>query len=134
MKSIKEKQLAFLGETANYYNSKNRAMAKEGENLCLYTPIKGRSKGCAIGRHIKDKKLCAKLDTMGVVTEKKVFKKLPKKLKKLGQDFLDAIQLLHDYRENWSKTGLSAKGKSLVKRITKQINKGLFLKDLTKQK
>ncbi len=121
MEKIRQLRLDFLEETINHYNINNRCVTKT--DTCLYSPIKNKSKGCAIGRHIRDKKLCKKLDKFGIlensVNNDEVFDLLPKKLQRLGQSFLIEIQNLHDYTPNWNETGLSEQGKIAVKRIKK---------------
>ncbi len=120
MKSIKQIRLAFLEETVAHYNFHNRGWSKnDNGNGCVYSPVADISEGCAIGRHIKDKELCARLDTpeFGGVNLDKTFDALPKKLQKLGQEFLKKIQELHDVSTNWNDKGLSEQGKDIVKYI-----------------
>lgn len=46
-----------------------------------------------------------------------IFKKLPKKLRQLGQDFLTDIQILHDIQKYWNSEGLSKVGEEYYKDI-----------------
>ncbi len=110
MEDIKQKRLAFLDDTAGFYNSNNRCVTDAGG--CRYY-LKGKS-GCAIGRHIEDKKLCQEFDSnfefMTGVSDESIFEKLPDDLKELGVGFLAQIQILHDIRSNWDENGLSEMG------------------------
>ncbi len=119
MRTLKDLQLTFLEETVAHYNINNKAYDSDG---CTYSSIDDISKGCAIGRHIRDKTLCKRLDKIGGVGKHNVFKLLPKKLQKLGQKFLRKIQSLHDNEYNWSAIGLSYHGKTQVKLIKKEFN------------
>jgi len=107
MNEIKKKRLAVLESTINYFTSKNRC---HGEDKCHYAPIEGVSEGCAVGRLIKDKELCATLDTIGCVSTLDVFEQLPDDLQELGQGFLTELQILHDVASYWNETGLSFAG------------------------
>jgi len=91
--------------TIKYFNLNNRSVHPNGKGL--YS-----GKGCAIGKHIKDKQLCSKLDTIicSGLTESDIYRRLPTNLQKLGQDFLIDIQMLHDNRDNWTISGLSRSG------------------------
>lgn len=126
MSTIKEKQLAFLEETVNHYNSTNRCVnTSNGE--CYYHPatldLEGVSQGCAIGRHL-DPELAKRLDiefNRVPVSDDKVFVLLPDNLKELGEEFLSHIQLLHDTDPYWNTTGLSKQGEIFVDRIKEQF-------------
>lgn len=120
MDTINKKRLKFLNETIKHFNSTNRAMTPFGR--CLYVPIEGVSEGCAIGRHIKNKALCFKLDGIGGVGKFEVFVVLPKKLKDLGQDFLAEVQRLHDNKSNWDENGLTHYGNTKVEIIKTDFN------------
>lgn len=94
----------FLIDMLVYYLSdmKNRICVHEFEQKGCYSPItaeKPLSEGCAIGRKLS-KKLQLELDNIddfGIsVHSDLVFLKLPKKLQKLGKDFLLSCQNLHD--------------------------------------
>ncbi len=115
--TIKQKRLALLDETAAHFNSKNRSATPNG---CFYGGI-----GCAIGRKIEDKELCAKLDEKwdseqgSSVGNCAVFRKLPGDLRKLGQSFLRDLQLLHDTDHNWDSKGLTLDGHEAYEAIKK---------------
>lgn len=115
-----EKQRAFLDETIAFYNSTNRGTSEGGG--CKYY-VEGKE-GCAIGRKIADKELCKKLDKSkngsGIGLEW-VFCQLPTDLQELGQDFLKAVQLLHDDSNNWNETGLSGVGTHKANLIRKDF-------------
>jgi len=51
-----------------------------------------------------------------------VFDKLPDNLKELGQDFLRAVQILHDVTANWSETGLSDTGKEAYNNLVERFS------------
>ena len=114
-----------MEETIKHYNANNRCY--NGER-CLYSPIEGKSEGCAVGRHIADKQLCKDLDAGKFancfgISSNAVFEALPQELKDLGQDFLGDIQSLHDTATWWNATGLTYEG--IVK-----VNKLKALHDL----
>ena len=116
---LQQKQLAFLEETVKFYNTNNRCV--EGSKCFYY--LDGKD-GCAIGRHIKNKTLCRSFDKYSltsVITDS-IFYSLPKKLQYLTQMFLDAIQKLHDNKQNWNKGGLSERGKGEVKIIKTEFS------------
>lgn len=110
MTELQIKQKLFLNETVAHFNLTNRSY-DEKSYLCLYAGI-----GCAIGRKIDDKQLCAEFDSLcdnqidSSVNNNTVFFKLPKELQELGQDFLYTIQKLHDDAGNWSINGISEYG------------------------
>jgi hypothetical protein len=117
MKTLKEKQLEFLEETINHFNSENRGY-NEYKGMCTY------SDGCAIGRKLS-KELCKTLDKCEGITGvscKSIFNELPQELRELKQDFLEHIQSLHDHGPYWNKLGLSDIGKNKVNYIKKQFN------------
>lgn len=131
MDEIKTKQLAFLEETAAYYNSNNRAKQKlpngNKSGGCFYTiVIDGEERGCAVGRKIADKELCERLNKMSSLpncspSANDVFSLLPPDLQELGSDFLVAIQTLHDYDGHWNEKGLTEQGTRHVHDIKHQF-------------
>ena len=119
MKTLKEKQLDFLNDTVKHFNLSNRGISKK-TGSCSYQD------GCAIGRHI-DVELCKGLDSSedfngSSVASERIFDKLPDNLKELTQDFLNAIQILHDDRRYWSSTGLSGKGQQTVSLLKEEFD------------
>lgn len=108
---IKLKRLEVLEDVATYFNLETRNADNTG--TCKYLPISEKSQGCAVGRLIKDKELCAKLDNLddksGVYYDN-IFEQLPKEVQILGQLFLMRLQDLHDNPNNWIETGLSHQG------------------------
>jgi hypothetical protein len=109
-------QEEMLNDTINHFNSNNRSYSLDG---CTYSPAHNNTQGCAIGRLIKDKALCAELDVMGdssnsYVGHEEVFKKLPLEIQSLGKGFLEAVQTLHDSPDNWNENGLSEMGEEEV--------------------
>lgn len=111
--SLRQKRRNLLNETKNHFNLGNRS---QSGGKCKYAGV-----GCAIGRKIKNKRLCAILDgksDSGIAT---VFSKIPKSLRELGIDFLGMVQELHDDEKNWTATGLSEIGKENVNEIRAQF-------------
>lgn len=121
MKTIKQK-LALLDETAAFFNSSNRC---EGAHYSCRYWMRGKA-GCAIGRLIKDKELCRKLDEakINAVNSDYVFNALPKDLQEYGRRYLAYLQCLHDDSFNWQRDGISALGKIAVKKIRNKVLTG----------
>ena len=116
---LQQKQWEFLIDTITYYTSENRGvdLTKHG-NACCY------KKGCAIGRHIKDKGLIYELDFIGSISNisKDLFSKLPTSLQVLTKNFLYDIQNLHDAITNWDEYGITQQGIMNVKYIILSFN------------
>jgi len=116
---LKEKRATLLENTLAYY-SKNpklrRSISKEGG--CSYFPESSTSDGCAIGRLI-GKDLGRRLDNKdsGFVASAAVFDALPKRVCDFGQEFLSALQALHDDNSYWTEEGLSKRGSKAVEKI-----------------
>lgn len=125
-KTLKEKQLSFLVETAEHYTAYNRCVDING--VCTYSPAivgkVGESEGCAIGRKL-DTDLALKLDRLGSgasVKNKVIWNLLPEDMRELGQDFLSFVQDLHDTERYWNYMGLSEQGLKKFFAIVKFIN------------
>lgn len=121
-KSTSRKQL--LQNTIDYFNSENRSTTYF--NSCKY---RLNGKACAIGREISDElaKEFDDLENTGVY-EDDIFDALPKRLQRLGKEYLSSIQKLHDSSLNWDNGGLSAKGKQSVESMIKKYDlKGIKL-------
>ncbi len=120
--TLKEKQLKLLVETSEHFNSGNRSVSKYN-NLCTYGGV-----GCAIGRLILEKSLCDELDKMGdtSVYNKRIFDLLPLYLRELGEDFLGAIQDLHDNKLHWANDGMSEAGRLRFAEIKRKIKQGFY--------
>jgi hypothetical protein len=124
-KQLIKKQAALLKETIAHFSVNPRStMSGEDTPNCTYSGV-----GCAVGRLIKDKRLCRKLDknpTGNSVDE--VFTKLPAYVKVYGVDFLSDLQDLHDVASNWTEHGqfrtLSDSGVVSVKAMFEKIEKG----------
>ena len=105
--------------TINHFNSENRCVDKAA---CKY---RLNEKGCAIGREISDK-LANELDESNCgdtsVSECEIFNKLPKRLQRMGRNFLTDIQRFHDNATDWDENGLSQSGKKNAKEIAKKFN------------
>lgn len=113
----------FLKDTLDYYSADPSRRCKIGN--CAYSSktIKHpNSEGCAIGRHLSIS-LAKKLDKEDLTVESpEIFKRLPKKLKLLGQDFLRDVQVLHDYDGYWEEESISKIGKQKVLYIINRYN------------
>jgi hypothetical protein len=114
-----EKQLAFLEDTASFYNLGNRSYSPRIG--CMYAPSSERTPGCAIGRHLSPE-LQRKLDKMYPdfsvgISAAEAFELLPDGLKDLGRQFLSGVQALHDTDTNWNNEGLSERGEMEVEKI-----------------
>ncbi len=107
--SIEAKRLKVLEDTCEYFNVSKR---NADGFTCRYNPIHEKTEGCAIGRLIKDKALCAKFDELEAFESgvDYVFDELPEDLQELGQEFLARLQDLHDDVDNWTETGMSDDG------------------------
>lgn len=111
---IKERRKAFLFDTANFYNSKNRAVISHG--YCSYAPT-GNSPGCAIGRHLdRDSILLQDGKNYPVYYYEN---SLPFWMKEMGMAFLTRVQCFHDTEVCWNEMGLTLEGKKYL-RITLQ--------------
>lgn len=125
MNELQIKQLVYLDEVKDHFNSSNRAA--EITNGCQYQTEDGR--GCAIGFKIEDKELCKKLDTVADITSvsnKIVFDLLPLSLQEYGQLFLSHLQDLHDTSQYWNQDGLSERGKVFYNKIKLRIENNEF--------
>lgn len=85
-----------LQDAINYYWGKpERKCVDLGTARCQYEPS-ATSEGCAIGRLV-DLETAKMLDMLNCSIDVDVqFEKLPEWLKKMGQDFLFALQSIHD--------------------------------------
>jgi hypothetical protein len=112
-KTFKTKE-EFLQDNLNYFWGKPERLSLNYLNECVYTP-EGESEGCAIGRHIS-LKLAKKLDNIGGASNFTAFNLLPKWMQKLEQDFLVAMQDLHDFQffTDKNKEGILEKMKPFV--------------------
>lgn len=124
MKTLQQKRLELLDETANHYNINNRCAGKIKELYsCRYHPkslgLEGKTEGCAIGRKV-GRSLALKLDLKGGDAEE-IFNLLPKKLQELGDEFLMELQNLHDKKANWNKKGLNREGRKEYTSIKKKF-------------
>ena len=107
---IPTNRIKFLKDTLEYFNITNLGRNEFGGY--------SYSDGCAIGRWLEPN-LALELDEYceyknTSVMEPDIFTRLPQALKKLGKDFLVAIQHLHDDEDYWAEDGLSAFGKKFV--------------------
>jgi hypothetical protein len=118
---------AFLNETVEYYSADpvgRRCRGRNGGGFdgCEYAPEtlgkQATSEGCAIGRKLP-REIALELDELqaGSVCDHLTWNRLPEELTSLGQEFLQAVQTLHDISDYWTAIGLSTKGKNLVQRI-----------------
>lgn len=121
---LKNAQAQFLRDTIQFYNSVNVAVVGGG---CVYRSTE-KSPGCAIGRHIANKKRCAEFDTEGsfgeiVNWEDTQLIELGAPLCVLGREFLEVIQKLHDdfLSDNWCAQGITPRGRVNVEDICIQF-------------
>lgn len=117
---VKLAQIAFLTETAQFYNSTNRGVKPGSINSCSYGAC------CAIGRKLTPE-LRKELDEIvlsegdGCVNSTEVFEKLPEWMKQLRPTFLRVVQVLHDMASNWDKNGLSKTGWENYQRYLEEV-------------
>jgi len=107
-------KLELLNNTAARYNINTRAVNVKG--CCSYITEDGKK--CAIGAEVRNP---SKLVNGGVLNDY-VFSALPKRLQKMGLDFLSDIQSLHDKPINWNERGLSEKGSDRFEQIKSAYN------------
>jgi len=95
-----------------------------GGKICFYDGSRNtklESDGCAVGR-LLSKRMKAKLDKKYTFSDKDsgvkdLFHELPKTIQVYGEDFLEALQQLHDSNIFWAEFGLTKEGKKFVKSI-----------------
>lgn len=115
-KQISKTRQELFDNTINYFNIDNLSYSF---GSCFY---RKNEKACAIGREIKDE-LAFKLDNFsGGYGVCDVFNLLPKRLQKMGIEFLSSIQDLHDNTNNWTSDGLSETGKNSAQEIAEEFN------------
>jgi hypothetical protein len=70
-------------------------------DMCTYDhEVNG---GCAIGSEVSKKKALELEVIGGGIIDDHIFEALPKRLKKIGREFLKEVQSLHDNDINWEK-------------------------------
>jgi hypothetical protein len=111
-------KLEIIEETANYYNLTNRGVDEYG--CCVYYD-KDTGNMCAVGRClIQPKKLKDKeLTVDNLFKTSQGFRRLKPEYKIKDQNFWMYLQLFHDNNANWTKKGLSTKGKAHLKKLKK---------------
>jgi len=57
--------------------------------------------GCAIGGEVSKKKALELEDIGSGIVDDKIYRALPRRLKKMGRDFLQQVQSLHDSNATW---------------------------------
>lgn len=98
-----------LINTVSRFSLKNRGINKNGK--CSYTS------GCAIGVEVR-KSVAEKLEKKGYgISNPGEYKLLPNRLKRMGIEFLEEIQNMHDFSGNWNERGISERGKSKANEI-----------------
>ena len=104
-------RLEISAETAAFYNLGNRS--QEGD-VCLYNGPDG--KRCAFGR------MCVPGEPKEETGLKPsmLLQYLKPEYAGHSYEFYKAIQLLHDYKDNWTETGLSDYGKMRVEDLKKK--------------
>lgn len=112
----------FLEDTVKYY-SEDVLRRNIEPNRIFYAPLHKNTEGCAIGRKIP-LSIAKYLDRHHSNDSlKQIFHLLPEELQKLGLDFLQKIQLLHDVNAHWNSEGLSEKGIKYINQIKDDILK-----------
>ncbi len=111
---LNERRLAFLKETVEFYNLKNRATNSAGG--CLYHATKS-SPGCAIGRFLPDDGKFNINVKCGIESAIKIGNRVPDWMMEMGRDFLTDVQLLHDIEFYWTDSGISEMGKIKMNEI-----------------
>lgn len=117
MKDIRTRRLEVLDWEKNNRNSNNRSILPPGKGCTYVGEI-----GCAVGRLIEDKGLCARLDAgfYSAISHKEVFCQIPESVQELGRDFLSEMQMLHDDIGYWTEEGLSEQGLERYEKIKKE--------------
>lgn len=113
---VKNARRAFLDDMVAFYHRRNRGSFCGG---CQYSPT-SFSPGCAVGRHVPNKKICLQWDcsTSGTtVSNPSIFFNLPPSLQVLGWGFARAVQMLHDTPVYWNDDGLSIEGLAEVRAL-----------------
>lgn len=130
--ATKEEMIEYLDEIKNSYNFDNRARTENSNGFsksCFYFKEDANGQGCAVGRRIKDKKLCKRLDSKfhnKSVASWQVWDILPKYITRFGIGFLCDIQSFHDTNDNWVENGLSDAGKERYTFIKESIENGYY--------
>ena len=120
-KSRTRKEL--LDNTIARYNIANRARNGSGcSYIIMADGVKNKGGRCAIGAEVSKDTAIALEETGASVAEDATFVLLPPRLKRLGQEFLEQVQLLHDVDENWNTRGLSKIGREEVRNIREDYN------------
>lgn len=119
--SISERSLAFLDDTAQHYNSKNRS-EREG-SYCSYHPAHENTQGCPIGRWLDRNNPIIVGKWAAEVSSSRVQKNLPKWMAEMGIVFLARVQMLHDTDVNWNERGLTKLGLERYEDIKRNIRK-----------
>lgn len=119
--SISERCHAFLDDTAQHYNSKNRS---EGESsYCSYHPAHENTQGCAIGRWLDRDNPIIVGKWAAEVSAPRVQQNLPKWMTEMGIVFLARVQTLHDVFYNWDERGLTQAGLERYEDIKRNIRR-----------
>ncbi len=118
----KQEKINLIRETAAFFNSNNRCVDQRG--TCKY--YREDKAGCAIGRLIKNKKLCKRLDRRDMTEVRYVFESFPNYLKEYGWAFLSDLQELHDTTSNWNKKGLTVGGKLRKRTMVEKVRRGEY--------
>lgn len=116
-RKVSKTRQELLDNTINHFNIENRGIKPDCDaTVCLYYCY-ANNKRCAIGIEVNKKTAIALQKENKPVSYTYSFNLLPKRLRNMGRSFLESIQNLHDKSENWTKEGLSLKGKIFVEDI-----------------
>lgn len=133
IKNINKRRLAFLDDTAKYYNINNRGVVPNSLHAggrCQYASTE-KSPGCAIGRHVFTN-VAKELDQLGNIIDvysKNRFDLLPLWMREMGVNFLSEMQQLHDNGFDgrstyWDENGLTFNGIQKFESIKQLIETG----------
>lgn len=111
-----ERRKFYIDDVVAHYNSNNRALQEMSTFRCQYSPTP-TSDGCAIGRRLSEETLALIAPANMAVVARGVFIKLPTWMQQLGQDFLSAVQSLHDQGSYWDENGITESGKKYAESI-----------------
>ena len=122
---IKQRRLAVLEETVQFYSADPSRRAKTGTG-CHYITNDGRR--CAIGRLVDEDLACRleKFHSGAGVGGHEIFEELPQEIKDLGLLFLARLQNWHDDGQNWH-DGLTEGGKNEAENLKRQVEIGDFI-------
>lgn len=101
-------EVELLMDTVQFYaddpNRRSVIIEDNGDHLCMYSH---NGKHCAIGRFLLDHPVSIEGQTAASLPEKL----FPREIYRMGLNFIEALQTLHDTSIYWDNNGLSDSGK-----------------------